>query len=143
MTGPADPRRLAPGTTARMLRTRPRGLRGQSALSVGVTVTMVAGMHLAAMIPWWPTYESGAFVVAALVAVAAGAAVGLLGAAYLWPSWAVACGIAAAFLVLGVPVAVPSRAHAGVLPTAEGLVELVAATALSWKQLVTISVPVG
>lgn len=143
MTGPADPRRLAPGTTARMLRTRPRGLRGQSALSVGVTVTMVAGMHLAAMIPWWPTYESGAFVVAALVAVAAGAAVGLLGAAYLWPSWAVACGIAAAFLVLGVPAAVPSRAHAGVLPTAEGLVELVAATALSWKQLVTISVPVG
>jgi hypothetical protein len=143
MTGPAEPRRIAPGATARMLRSRPHGLRGQSALSVGVTVAMVALMHLAAMIPWWPTYESGAFVLAAFVAVAAGSAVGLLGAAYVWPSWAVASGVAAAFLVLGVPVAVPSRAHGGILPTAEGLVELVAATALSWKQLVTISVPVG
>ena len=143
MSGPADPRRTAPGATARMLRARPRGLRGRSALSVGVSVALIAAMHLAAMIPWWPTYESGAFVAAALVAVAAGCTIGLLGAAYVWPSWAVVAGIAAAFLVLGVPVAVPGRAYGGVLPTAEGLVELVAATALSWKQLVTISVPVG
>lgn len=143
MTATPDPRRAAPGTTARMLRARPRGLRGQNAISVALTVLLVAAMNLAAMIPWWPIYESTEFVVAALVAVAAGSAVGLLGAAYAWPSWAVASGVVAAFLVLGVPVAVPTRAHLVVLPTAEGLVDLVAATALSWKQLVTITVPVG
>lgn len=143
MTPGHEPRRATPSETARMLRARPHGLRGRSALSVTLTMVLIAAMNLAAMIPWWPIYESADFVVAAVVAVAAGCAVGLLGAAYVWPAWGVASGVAAAFLVLGVPVAVPTRAHLGVLPTAEGLVDLVAATALSWKQLVTITVPVG
>ncbi|MBM7504312.1 transglutaminaseTgpA domain-containing protein [Agromyces aurantiacus] len=142
MSGAPDPRR-APGSTVRMLRTRPNGLRGRSPLSVALSVVMVAVLCLAAMIPWWPIYESPAFVVAAVVAVLAGCAIGLLGAAFSWPSWAVASGVVGAFLVLGVPFAVPTRAYLGALPTAEGLVELVAATALSWKQLVTITVPVG
>jgi hypothetical protein len=108
-----------------------------------LSVTMVAAMTAAAMVPWWPVYESVAFVVAAGVAILAGTAVAVAGAIRSWPSWAVVSGVVAAYLVLGVPVAVPGRAFAGVLPTAEGLVELVAGTALSWKQLVTIAVPVG
>lgn len=108
-----------------------------------LSVTMVAAMTVAAMVPWWPVYESPAFILAAGVAILAGAAVAVVGAIRSWPSWAVVSGVAAAYLVLGVPVAVPGRTFAGVLPTAEGLVELVAGTALSWKQLVTIAVPVG
>ena len=49
-----------------------------------------------------------------------------------------------AYLVLGVPAAVPSRAdrrRAARRP--QGVVELLAGAALSWKQLVTIAVPVG
>ncbi|MGR0220333.1 transglutaminaseTgpA domain-containing protein [Agromyces sp. ZXT2-6] len=106
-------------------------------------VAMIAAMTAAAMVPWWPVYESTAFVVAAVVAILTGSAVAVAGAIRSWPSWAVVAGVAGTYLVLGVPVAVPGRASAGVLPTAEGLVELVAGTALSWKQLVTIAVPVG
>lgn len=108
-----------------------------------LTVTMVAAMTAAALVPWWAVYESAAFLVAAGVAIVAGSAVAVAGAIRSWPSWAVVSGVVAAYLVFGVPVAVPGRTVAGVLPTLEGLVELVAGTALSWKQLVTIAVPVG
>jgi hypothetical protein len=100
-------------------------------------------MLVAAMIPWWPIYESEAFVVAAGVAIAAGSAIGVAGAAFRWPSWAVVIALFGAYLLLGVPVAVPSRAIGGVIPSPQGLVELIAGAALSWKQLVTIAVPVG
>lgn len=92
---------------------------------------------------WWPVYESRAFLVAVAVAAVAGVAIGLAGARFRWPLWLTAVVTVAAFLVLGVPAAVPSRALWGVLPTPQGLAELVPAVALSWKQLVTIAIPVG
>jgi len=49
----------------------------------------------------------------------------------------------AGFLLVGVPLAVPGRAAFGLWPTGPGLVDLLAASALSWKQLVTIVLPVG
>ncbi|WP_353815508.1 transglutaminase-like domain-containing protein [Agromyces sp. SYSU T00266] len=132
----------APRTSSVRRRTRLL-VAGASLGSAIVSTTLVMAVVATSMLPWWPIYESPAFVYAAGVAIVAGAAIGFAGAVWTWPSWAVASAIAAAYLVLGVPVAVPSSAYADVLPTAEGLVELVAAVALSWKQLVTISVPVG
>lgn len=126
-----------------------RGIRGLAVgrasgpVSASLSVALVAAMTAAAMVPWWPVYESTAFLVAAGVSILAGSAVAVAGAIRSWPSWAVVAGVAVAYLVLGVPVAVPGRAFATVLPTGEGLAELVAGTALSWKQLVTIAVPVG
>ncbi|GAA4060188.1 transglutaminaseTgpA domain-containing protein [Agromyces indicus] len=117
--------------------------RASSPRSAVVSVVMVAAMTAAAMVPWWPVYESRSFVVAAAVAILVGSVIGVIGAVRRWPSWAVVAAVAGAYLVLGVPVAVPGRAFGDVLPTSEGLVELVAGTALSWKQLVTIAVPVG
>ncbi|GAA4368290.1 transglutaminase-like domain-containing protein [Agromyces bauzanensis] len=104
---------------------------------------LVIAMLAAAMIPWWPVYESEAFVVAASVAILAGAAIGVLGARFRWPAWRTVVAMFGAYLVLGVPAAVPGRALGGVLPTPQGIVELLAGAALSWKQLVTIAVPVG
>ncbi|MDR5701309.1 transglutaminase family protein [Agromyces aerolatus] len=104
---------------------------------------LLTGLFAAAMIPWWPVYESTAFVVCAAVAVFAGLGIGIAGARFRWPAWFVTLTIAAAYLVLGVPAAVPSRAWLVVLPTPAGLVDLVAGAALSWKQLLTVAVPVG
>ncbi|BDZ53596.1 transglutaminase-like domain-containing protein [Agromyces marinus] len=118
-------------------------LRG-SALGSAIVGTLLVMLVLAtAMIPWWPIYESARFLVAATVAIVTGAAIALAGAIWRWPAWAVVGAVAAGYVVLGVPVAVPARAYAGVLPTAEGVIDLVLAASLSWKQLVTISVPVG
>lgn len=108
-----------------------------------VTVVLVVAMLAAAMLPWWPVYESPAFVVAAAVAIAAGVAIGVVGARFRLPSWIIVLAVFGAYLVLGVPAAVPGAAIGGILPSPSGLVELLAGAALSWKQLVTISVPVG
>lgn len=58
-------------------------------------------------------------------------------------SWIIVLAVFGAYLVLGVPAAVPGAAIGGILPSPSGIVELLAGAALSWKQLVTISVPVG
>ena len=108
-----------------------------------VSVLLVMAMLVAAMIPWWPIYESAAFVVASSAAIVAGTAIAVAGAKFGWPAWAVVIAVFGTYLVLGVPAAVPSRAVAGVIPTPQGIVELLAGAALSWKQLVTIAVPVG
>lgn len=116
---------------------------GRSTWSTVISLALLALLAATAMIPWWPVYESAEFIVAATVAILVGGGTALIGAWRAWPSWAVLVALSVAYLLLGVPVAVPSRAYAGVLPTPQGILDLVAATALSWKQLVTIAVPVG
>ena len=108
-----------------------------------ISVVLLVALLGSAMIPWWPIYESPAFLIAAGLAIAAGTAIAVVGARRRWPAWAVVTAVFGAYLVLGVPAAVPGRALGGVLPTPQGVVELLAAAALSWKQLVTIAVPVG
>ncbi|WP_448809476.1 transglutaminase family protein [Agromyces bauzanensis] len=120
---------------------RPMG--AQRAWPTAISVVLVMAMLAAAMIPWWPVYESGAFIVAAATAIIAGSTIGVLGARLTWPAWTTVVAVFVAYLVLGVPAAVPGRAIGGVLPTPGGIIELLAGAALSWKQLVTIAVPVG
>src|SRR5690606_41975263 len=45
--------------------------------------------------------------------------------------------------VVGGPLAVPARAIGGLLPSLEGLADLFSGVALGWKQLLTITLPVG
>lgn len=93
---------------------------------------------------FWPVYQSAAFVVLLAATLVLGGAVGVLGAVFRWPSIVVAGAVALVYLGAGVQLAVPTEATGGgVLPTGAGFVDLVQATWLSWKQLVTISVPVG
>lgn len=120
-----------------------RPLGAQQPWPTAISVVLVVAMLAAAMIPWWPVYESPAFLVAASVAIIAGAAIGVVGARFRWPAWRTVVAVFAAYLVLGVPAAVPGRAIGGVIPTPQGIVDLLAGAALSWKQLVTIAVPVG
>ncbi|MFF2051690.1 transglutaminaseTgpA domain-containing protein [Leifsonia sp. NPDC058194] len=107
------------------------------------TALALAAVGLAAW-SFWPVYQSTAFIVLLGATLALGAVVAVLGAAFRWPSIAVAAAVVAVYLGAGVQLAVPTEATAGgLLPTGPGFVDLVQATWLSWKQLVTISVPVG
>ncbi|ERK69395.1 transglutaminase-like protein, partial [Leifsonia aquatica ATCC 14665] len=107
------------------------------------TAIALAAVGLAAW-SFWPVYQSAAFVVLLAATLVLGGAVGVLGAAFRWPSIVVAGAVALVYLGAGVQLAVPTEATGGgVLPTGAGFVDLVQATWLSWKQLVTISVPVG
>ncbi|QYH36535.1 transglutaminase-like domain-containing protein [Salinibacterium sp. M195] len=91
----------------------------------------------------WPIYRSAALVTLIIVSVIAGSLVAL---ASLWRKWSFPTTSLAAivvFLIIGVPLAVPSETQYGIVPTWPGLADLVLGVALGWKQVLTISLPVG
>ncbi len=101
-----------------------------------------AGVVVIAAIAAWPIHRSWTFVL--LVAVSVTAAAGIASVAWRrrWSGWLTAGAVAIAFLVLGVPVAVPSRLG-GPAELLRGLGELTSGALLAWKDLVTVDLPVG
>lgn len=104
---------------------------------------LIAALTLTAAAAWWPVYESASFLLLVGVTVAVGTALGAAGARWAWPAPIVAAALLVAWLLLGVPLAVPAKAFAGVLPTPAGLADLAVTTATGWRQLLTIELPVG
>lgn len=111
--------------------------------AVGVDVLQLWVMFALAGASWWPVYASSAFLVAAVAAVLLGTLIALLGALFRWAAWVVLLVTAGTFALVGVPLAVPAKAVVGVLPSLDGLLDLFAGVALGWKQLLTITLPVG
>jgi hypothetical protein len=91
----------------------------------------------------WPIYQSVALVLMVVVATLLGSLVAILGVVFRWSPPIVLGATVVGFAAVGVPVAVPAEAMAGVLPTTAGLRDLVSGVALGWKQLLTITLPVG
>jgi len=118
---------------------RDRPTRGRVLLAGAV----IEALTLVAALAWWPVYESTAFLLLAAVTVTAGTALAVLAAFGRWPAPAVAVSVVALWLVLGVPLAVPAKSLAGVLPTLPGLADLAVTTVTGWRQLLTIEIPVG
>ncbi|MGX5681283.1 transglutaminase domain-containing protein [Schumannella luteola] len=96
-----------------------------------------------ASVALWPIYQGPGILVVIAVGLVAGSAIAIAGAVWRWPSWVMMIVTAVVFAVVGVPAAVPSETQWGVLPTLAGLQDLLAGVALGWKQLLTISLPVG
>ena len=110
---------------------------------IAINTAFFALAMAVAAVQWWPVYQDTTFILMASVVLVVGSAIAIVGAVRRWSTAVVTvCGLAA-FLLLGVPLAVPSAAFATVLPSLEGLRQLLAATALGWKQLLTITLPVG
>lgn len=115
-------------------------------LSPGFVVTNTAMLWLTtalASVALWPIYRSPEVIVMIVVVTVTASVLAILGAVFRWPSYVVVLGTIGLYLVLGVPLAVPDSALYGVLPTLDGLVSLFTGTALGWKQLLTITLPVG
>ncbi|MBU1588079.1 MAG: transglutaminase domain-containing protein, partial [Actinobacteria bacterium] len=110
---------------------------------IAVNTVMLWVTTVIAATALWPIYRSTAVVVLVAVALAVGSLIVIVSAQFRWPSFTVLLVSVAAFLLIGVPLAVPAKTQFGVLPTAEGLLDLVTGVALGWKQLLTISLPVG
>lgn len=111
----------------------------QRSIGTGYLLVMMA----ACVAAFWPVYQNTDFVVMAVGAIVAGTAVATCGVFLRWSTMVTTLVALGAFLVLGVPLAVPGETLWRVVPTPQGLLDLVTALALSWKQLVTITVPVG
>jgi hypothetical protein len=118
----------------------------RSALSIRGTVINTVAVWIAiaiAAVAWWPIYSDVSLVILVAVACAVGSAVAIVAAIRRWPGFVVILVTVAGFVLIGVPIAVPSEAIFGVVPTAQGLIDLTTGVALGWKQLLTISLPVG
>lgn len=110
---------------------------------IAVTTAMLGLSIGVASLSWWPSYATASLPILVAVTFAAAAAIAILGTIFRASSLTVLLATMATYLVLGVPLAVPQLALWRVLPTLDGLRELVFGTATSWKQLLTISLPVG
>ncbi|WP_194409418.1 DUF3488 and transglutaminase-like domain-containing protein [Microbacterium cremeum] len=97
---------------------------------------------LVATVAAWPIYRSGSFLLLVAVATAVAAVVATLAWLRRWNGWLVAGTLAALLLVLGVPLAVPSRLGAPE-QLLRGLGELASGLVLGWKDLITVDLPVG
>ena len=90
----------------------------------------------------WPIYGSSSYILLVVVSIAVAAAIAVVSWVRRWSGWATAGAVAGAVIVLGVPLAVPSRWGAP-LDVARGLGEVASGVVLAWKDLVTVDLPVG
>ena len=124
-------------------RTRRSPASGASRLTGAVNVAAILLLEAIAAVALWPIYGTERFVVLVAVTVLVGTVIAGLGARLRWRSFGVFAATFAAFLAFGVPLAVPGQALLGFLPTLDGLEALLLGAGLGWKQLLTISLPVG
>ncbi|GAA1644787.1 transglutaminase-like domain-containing protein [Microbacterium flavum] len=106
---------------------------GSLYVGVGVLLAAVAA---------WPIYRSASFVLLVVAATALAAGIAALVRWRGWDVWAVLALLAATILIVGVPLAVPTRLTdaAGLI---HGLGELGAGLVVGWKDLLTVDLPVG
>ncbi|MFT2750695.1 transglutaminaseTgpA domain-containing protein [Clavibacter sp. Sh2036] len=105
-----------------------------------LALALLAGLGAAA---FWPVHQDASFPRMAAITIAVGAAVAVAGTRRRWGSAVVAGIVVALFLLLGVPLAVPTRAVDGWRPTLDGLADLVEGASLGIVRLLTIALPVG
>lgn len=125
--------RDAASAVDRRPRVVPRVVAGSVFAAATVAVAAVAA---------WPIYRSWHLLL--LVGVSAAVAAVIAAAAWRrrWDGWLVGGALAVAVLLLGVPLAVPSRLGAPD-ELLRGLGELASGLVLAWKDLITVELPVG
>ena len=119
---------------------RRRGTRSGARIAAGSLY--VATITVLAAVAAWPIYRSLAFLILVLAAVVVGAAIATTARALRWPGWLTGLVAFGSLMVLGVPVAVPSRMTS--LPEAvAGLGEVLFGSITAWKDLLTVELPAG
>lgn len=134
----AAPRPAAAPAAPRGSRSRRPGRRGGPERVLGVL--WLLGAVAIAVVLAWPVWATPRLALVAAAGTLVGAGGVLLGAARRWGPLRRAVVVAAGFLVVAVPVAVPWRADLRGWPA--GLVEAVAGVVVGWKQLLTLELPV-
>ena len=102
----------------------------------------VAAVVAIAAVAAWPIYRDGSFLLMVAVSALVAAAIAALAWSRRWGGWPVTGLIALAFVVLGIPLAVPSRLG-GPLELLRGLADVGLGALFAWKDLITVDLPVG
>jgi transglutaminase-like putative cysteine protease len=115
----------------------PRG-----ALAV-VDVLVLAVAVLAALTPLLPVYGGSVLVVPVVGGVLLGVAVAVLSAWARWSAPITTAVLVVVAILAGGPLATPSDALGGVLPTPASVASVVRGSALGWKDVLTLQPPLG
>lgn len=133
--GPAAP--LVGGYPRRAMREKlPVGRMLLDAVAIGV---LVAGAGLA----FGPAYGGTRFLIALGLGALVGVLAGVVPALLRWSAWLTLPIALIGYLALGAAAAVPRTAVGGVLPSGESVRLLTVGVITSWKQMLTVTVPVG
>lgn len=106
------------------------------------TVVLVVATALA-LLPLVPVFGMAAVVAPVVGGLLAGAALALVSARLRWSVLVTAAAAVVVYLVIGTPLAVPSGAVAGVLPSVDSLVLLLTGAVTVWKQVLTLDPSLG
>ena len=107
-----------------------------------INAFFVFGMVAVGLWAAWPIYASASFFVTAGGAVLVATVIAGVGMRRAWSWFTLLLVTVGAYLLIGVPLAIPAALTS--LPAfGAGFVKLITATVFSWKELVTISIPVG
>lgn len=108
---------------------------------VGGSAFVLVAVVIAA-IAAWPVYAGASYLLLVAVSVLVGAGIAALAAWRRWGGWLVTAALAGAFVLLSLPLAVPSRLGAPA-DWLRGLGEAASGVVFAWKDLVTVELPVG
>ena len=115
--------------------------RGRGRLLVWGLLYLVAGVAIATASAW-NVYQTPRLAIVAGAGTALGIGVVLLVRALKWRGWAVPALVAAGYLLLVVPVAIPDALSSPV-ETLRGVRDGIVGIVVGWKQLLTLSLPLG
>ena len=121
------------------LGSKARRATSRTVIAGSVFVALLAALGVVAA---WPIYASPSFLGAAGAAILTGGAIAVL---WVWrrlPGWLVAVLLVAGWLLLGLALGVPERWASGRM-WPDGVVDVLLAPIIAWKDLITTPLPVG
>lgn len=108
-----------------------------------VDAALVVGLGVLCAWPLGQAYTGQRWLLAVVVGLALGVAIAWAGARWRLGPWLTALAAVVAYLAVGSAVAVPDRTRNGFLPTADSLRDLVVGLVRSWREALTLPVPLG
>ena len=118
--------------------------RGRNAAGrrVAAGTLFAAAIVAIATIAAWPVYRAPWFLLLVGVATVVAAGIAVLVHLRRWGGWMTAAALGVAFLLFGIPLAVPSRLG-GFTAILQGFADLATGFVFGWKDLLTVDLPVG
>ncbi|TWH01833.1 transglutaminase superfamily protein [Nocardioides sp. J9] len=108
-----------------------------------VDAVLLIGLGVLCAWPLGAAYVGERWLVAVVAGLTVGVAIAWLSARLRLGAWLTLLTTAAAYLAIGSAVVVPDRARNGVLPTADSLRDLVVGTVHTWRESLTLPVPLA
>lgn len=108
-----------------------------------VDAVLVVGLGVLCAWPLGEAYVGHRWLLAVVVGLVLGVAIGWVSARLRWGAWLTVLVTVAGYLAVGSAVVVPDRARNGLLPTADSLRDLVTGATRTWRESLTLPVPLA